>query len=114
MNYLYWLLAILGACGGIWWVWRSVQKEQRRLLSMESIRRDRELRAQVRRSTELYGYLFSLSFFITGLCALVFYFVVIARGSRTSSTWILVFAIMLLAVGGFGTISMIIRRQREK
>jgi cytochrome c oxidase subunit IV len=81
---------------------------------MESIRRDRELRAQVRHSTELYGHIFSLSFFVTGLASLIFYFIVEARGSRTSSTWILVVAIMLLFIGGLGIVSMIIRRQREK
>jgi len=114
VEYLFWFMVLLGALAGIWWIWHSVQKEQHRLLSSVHIRKDRELRAQVRRSTEIFGYLFSSSFFITGLATLIFYFLVEARGSRTSSTWILVIAITLLIIGGLGISTMIVRRFRER
>jgi len=114
MNYLFWVMVIIGSLFGIWWIWRSIQKEQHRLLSKEYIRQDRELRAQIRRSTELYGYIFSISFFITGASTLVFYFIVSARGSRTSTTWMFVIAIMLLIIGGIGIFAMILRRLRER
>ncbi|RLC40548.1 MAG: hypothetical protein DRH44_08385 [Candidatus Coatesbacteria bacterium] len=104
MQNLYWIVAIVGGALAIWWIWRSIIKEQTKLYQSESFKKSTYYKTEIQRGTLRLGIIFFASFMVAGLLILWGYIILCRKGSPTATNGLLILAISLMVMGSIGLI----------